>query len=282
MFATPQNMEEFARDDAAAWEAVRACESILEKHPHDPSALSGLAASYEKIGNASQAWEIYMRLAEVFEEEQNWSQLYSLAQHLLTLNPDDPEAERLLEVSENPADALLGTENEEVEPSPSEAQLEFNLNAEIDLAWLLLQNEMISSEQYEAAISGITESRMNTASESTLSLMHELESMDKVDINAIIGFLSAHTATPFVELERFEIPEEAFALVPFEHARRLGIIPFAQMSSQWQVAVLNPLQTGFQQTLEEFTGDKVHLFITSPASMQRVIQSAGERLKTVT
>ncbi len=272
MYKPPFTLDDIERNDNADWETIKTCEAILEKYPEDLTALSALASSYERTGDAARARELYLELGTIMQRDGLWSQLQSISEHLLTLDPDDKKA---LELKEQTSAAEVSERNIHKNQSNftnDKLELEFDLNSEIDLAWLLLQNELITQEQYEKAISGLTESRMSSAPESTLTLLQELAEMERINIASIISFLSAYTSLPYIEVHRFEPDASNFSVIPFALARRLGVLPFARMGDEWQVAVQNPLDNKNRQMINDYTSRKTHFFLTSPESMQNAIR----------
>ncbi len=274
MFDLPVRLSDVEHeDDGSVWEAIKTCESILEQSPEDEVALSALAASYERVGENVRARQLYLQLAEICEREELWQELFEITEHVLALNPVDQVARKL----GDKARARLGGDSGDPEGAGARSapqvrpKLAFDLNGELELAWLLLQNELVSQEQYENAIAGLTESRMNPNSEATLALLQELAEMERVNLKKIVGFLAAHTETPFVEIHQFEIGDELINLVPLADARRLGVLPFAEMSGDLMVALLNPVDENLRQRLQRYLRRQLHFFLTSPESFQEAM-----------
>ena len=267
-------------DDASVWEAIKTYESVLEKSPEDRNTLESLAQAYETAGDAAMAHDCSLRLAKIYREDESWVELRRLAEHLLQLNPSDEMAETLRDealqklVSEAPGEVVDDSVEAPVPPKP---KLMFDLSGELELAWFLLQNEMITQEQYEAAIAALTESRMNTASESTLSLLQELASMDRVYMDKILGFLSAQTNIPYVDVSQFEIRDEVCNLIPVQDSRRLGFLVFEQMGDEVQVAIMNPVDENLKTRIREYLIRRVHFFLTSPEDFQVAIEGIVTR-----
>jgi tetratricopeptide (TPR) repeat protein len=267
-------------DDASVWEAIKTYESVLEKSPDDSNTLESLAQAYETAGDAAMAHDCSLRLAKIYREGEAWAELRRLAEHLLQLNPSDDVAEALRDealqklVSEAPSE---GAKDDQGAPPPPKPRLMFDLSGELEQAWFLLQNEMISQEQYEAAIAALTESRMSTASESTLSLLQELASMDRIYMDKIVGFLSAQTNTPYVDVSQFEVRDEVCELIPVQDSRRLGILVFEQMGDEVQVAIMNPVDENLKTRIREYLQRRVHFFLTAPENFQVAIEGIVTR-----
>jgi len=264
------NLDSFD-DEGSVWEAIKTYEEILEKSPDDESALSSLSAAYETAGDAALAHEYSLRLAKLYRQSENWGELRVLAEHLLSLNPSDEVAETLrdeaLQHITGDSGASAVESSVEVAGTPNSATAKKPM----------LQNAMITQYQYEAAIAALTESRMNAASESTLALLQELASMERVYMDKIIGFLSAQTNTPYVDVSRFEVPEDVSLLMDYKESRRLGILVFEQMGEELQVATMNPVDDGLKQRIEKHLGKKIHFYLTAPDNFQSAIEALASR-----
>lgn len=285
-------------DEVSVWEAIQTFETILEVFPEDVSALESLAVAYEQAGDTVRARERSLQLARILTRQLDWQKVRDIARNLLSLHPGDEDALVLMRQAEQalgtapapagpaapPADAQPATPT--VGPTvASQTRLSFDLRGELELAWFLLQNGMISQDQYEAAISGLTESRMNPSAEASLSLLQEIRAMDRIDMDKIIDFLSAETTTPFVEISRCNIPDDVSVLIPLEQCRRLGLLPFGRVGKEVMVAVLNPVDKEMRRSLAAWLNTKVHFYLTSPDEFQQAwdaVQKAIQKKKEKT
>lgn len=274
MFKPPVMLTEIGTDDeGSAWEAIKTCESILDQHPDDDSALETLAACYERTGDSARARTVLLRLAELLVTRQRWQEADQAVDRMLILNPTDDQA---MELKHQVATKLDNTGDQadsgKRQDNRAGTSLDFDLNAELELAWVLLQHQMITQEQYEKAIDGLTESRMNPTSEATLALLHELASMERVDLDRILDFLAVHTNMPYLEVGKFEPDPELASTISLSQARRLGILPFAGVGPELMVALLNPVDTGLQQRIRKYLKRKLHFYFSSPGSFQEAVK----------
>ena len=279
----PPDLEFNADDDVSVWEAIQAFETILEAFPEDVSALESLAVAYDQAGDGVRAREKTFELARLLGRQGEWGRVSKLAEQLLERNPEDEEAEKLLAVAEKeggasaPADPQPASEHSgsTVEVGPSEESgraLTFDLRGELDLAWFLLQRGKITQEQYEKAIEGLTELRMKPSQEMSLSLLLELATMDRVDIEGILDFLCQETNTPFVDLHRFEPQASLLELISLNQCRRLGVLPFEKLGEEVMVAVLNPVDKEMRKTLERHLGTNVHFYLCAPEDFLHAVE----------
>ena len=268
-------------------EAIHTLETLLEVFPEDISSLESLAAAYEEMGDQAKFMEKGKRLARLLSKGDDTKPVIKLVNRLLHLTPNDPEVLALQE--EALAKDILASMNapvSDVPPAASDAgaaghtvgELTFDLHAELDLAWLLLQKQMITQEQYETSIERLTTSSAAQRGDSPLALLQELREMDRVNLDKIIAFLSSETGMPYLELGRCECDEETVSLLPLPQAKRLGVLPFDRLSTDLMVALLNPVSHEWRQRVQMFLGvDKVHFYFTSPDEFLAAIVKVQER-----
>jgi hypothetical protein len=270
-----------------AMEAIHTLETLLEVFPEDISSLESLTAAYEEMGDKAKFMEKGKRLARLLSKGDDTKPVIKLVDRLLHITPNDPEVLALQE--EALAKDILAGMNAPVSDVPhaggdagaaghTVGELTFDLHAELDLAWLLLQKQMITQEQYEASIERLTTSSAAQRGDSPLSLLQELREMDRVNLDKIIAFLASETGMPFLELGRCECDEETVSLLPLPQAKRLGVLPFDRLSTDLMVALLNPVSREWRQRVQMFLGvDKVHFYFTSPDEFLAAIGKVQER-----
>lgn len=264
-------------DQAAVVQAIASFEAILEMFPEDVSALESLVGAYQATGQTDKAVEKSLQLADLMAQEGNWRRVKTITQSVLDKDGDNTRARILFDTA---CDSLVGQASVEEVPAAAAAPrptaaaggaLEFDINIELELAWFLLNNEIITQEQYESAISGLTNSRTKAQAGTSLSLLQELANIERVNIDRVIGALSAQTETPYIDVTRVEIQPEVAELVPLEAARGLGVLPFGRLRNDVMVAVLNPVSTGLRKKLASFLQQQVHIFLTGPEQLHSAV-----------
>lgn len=270
-----------------AMEAIHTLETLLEVFPEDISSLESLTAAYEEMGDTAKFMEKGKRLARLLSKGDDTKPVIKLVARMLRTVPNDPEVLALQE--EALAKDILAGMNAPVNDQPPASgdagaaahtvgDLTFDLHAELDLAWLLLQKQVITQEQYEASIERLTTSSAAQRGDSPLALLQELREMDRVNLDKIIAFLASETGMPFLELGRCECDEETVSLLPLAQAKRLGILPFDRLGSDLMVALLNPVSREWRQRIQMFLGvDKVHFYFTSPDEFLAALTKVQER-----
>ncbi len=266
------------QDQGAVLQAIATFEGILEVFPEDVGALESLVIAYEQAGDTTKANEKAMLLAELLSEQQDWSKLNEICRHILAINPQNERAKNLLEKAQKEIggnERGNGTAQTGNKPATGikkgRVSLALDLSGELEMAWFMLQKSQITQEQYEAAVSGLTETRMNPATESTLSILHELAGMERIHMDRILGFLSAETMTPFIEVSRFEIDPDVAKRIPLNDAKRLGVLAFEHIRDEMMVAMLNPVDENLRKTLTEYLNCKIHFYLTSPEELQTAL-----------
>ena len=276
-----------AIDDVSIHEAIQTFETILEVFPEDVNALESLIVSYEKLNDSTRMRQHAQTLIQLLMREEDWARVLDFANRLLKTDPTDPDAQAYQEEAQKHllTQAAAGEATSPLSPHKTvttKAPLTFDLRGELDLAWNLLQSNIITQEQYESVIERLTESSRNAQGDAPLSILQELREMERVDLDKIIAFLAADAGVPFIELSRIECPEETLALLPLAQAKRLGIMPFDQVENELLVAVLNPVDLELRKRVTKFFGTKVHFFFTSPDEFLQGIAKQEERLKKAT
>jgi len=269
-------------DEVSVFEAIQTFETILEVFPEDVSALESLALAYEQAGDAAKGREKYLQLARIWAAQGEWNRVRPIARHLLERQAEDQEARALLQE----AKAVLGEEEEpepatpvSSDPQRTVSKLEVDLRGELELAWFLLQNNVINQDQYEKAIESLTESRMNPGVSASLSLLQELQVQEWIDMDKIIDFLAQEAGMPFIDLRSFEIDLDTVSAIPLDQCRRAGVLAFEKMGDEYMVALMNPVDPEIRKAIREFLGTQVHYFLTSPDMFQAALTNIETELQ---
>ncbi len=279
-------------DDVSVWEAIQAFETILQVFPEDVSALESLAVAYEQAGDAVHAREKNIQLANILARQADWARVEKIVAHLVEQNPDDAEAKELLQRARAELGPEAGRETG-AEPGATEApgaaapsrkpeyrrkELAFDLRGELELAWNLLQHDLITQECYEKAIEALTERRMKPAANTSLALLQELASMDRVNTDKIMDFLVNETNMPLVNLTRFDIDPEIAAGIPLGQCIRAGVLPFERIGPEIMVAIQNPVDDELKQAVREYLGGRVHFYLTPPEDFAAAVSKIEQFL----
>jgi len=266
-------------DQVPVWETIHTFESILELFPHDTGALASLAAAYEQAGDTAKTVATLRQLAGLYIDGREWLSARQIAERLLVLQPGDAEAERLWQTAaentfdeggDGPLQLSLPSTETSADTSPM-----VDIEGELELGWLLLENEVITPAEHEAAIATLTEGRLNPMSEDLMSLLADLASMETVSMDRVVDFLCTQTNTPYIDVERVELPDDLPQGLPLRACRRMGVLPFGQVGGEALVAILNPFCLGLRETVASRLGTNVHFYLTAPGQLQTVLGRWG-------
>ncbi len=273
-----QQQQQRQQDVAAVQETIATFESMLEVFPEDISALESLLVAYQQVGDDEKLCEKAHKLIQLFGTSGDWNRIFDLADMILERQPDDAAALAALEEAKTRT-GRVREERSRFATDEAAAELTFDLHGELDLAWFLLQHNVITQDQYESAVDRLTESSTSIKSGTPLAFLEELGEIDRVDMIRVVSFLAAEAGMPFVELSRCECQDEAACLIPLTLSRRLGILPFDRLGGEIMVAVLNPLGKALQQRIGKFLKANVHFFFTSPEEYHAACNRYVERQK---
>ncbi|MFO7820716.1 MAG: hypothetical protein R6V56_01450 [Lentisphaeria bacterium] len=268
-------------DDSSLDDAISAFKGILEIFPEDIEALQSVFAASIQAGRKEEAQQHGIKLAELLSAQSEWEKVLEVTGKLQNLGIEDERIETLhqtavdangnKETGKPEAESTEPEEADSTKEQPETATLRRDLAGELDLAWMLLQNEVITDEQYEQAISSLSESQSSGKSKASICLLQELASIDRIHMDKVLGFLSAETNTPYIDIERFELDISVTDNVSLEEARRYGIMPFGRMKDELMVATLNPVDQKVRQQARSYFQRNLHFFLCSPDALQSVL-----------
>ena len=238
------NMPQPAENNDTIRETISTFEAMLELFPEDISALESLLIAYQQVGDYASLCDKGNRLISIFMLNDDWNRVFDLAQMVLAKVPNDVTAKHALQQAQERTGRMLEEDHKtagEVDLARITTELGFDLHGELDLAWLLLQNAVISQEQYESAIDRLTEISSHAKSDNILSFLEELKDVDRIDMLKVVAFIATEGGMPFIELSRCEFQEEVVNRIPFGYARHIAAIPFDRFGNEIMVAVMNPV-----------------------------------------
>ena len=280
--ANNKQMPQQPEDNDTIRETISTFEAMLELFPEDISALESLLVAYQQAGDDANLCDKGNRLISIFMLNDDWNRVFDLAQTVLAKVPDDVTAKHALQQAQERTGRVLDEAHKaagEVDLARISAELGFDLHGELDLAWLLLQNAVISQEQYESAIDRLTEISSHAKQDCILSFLEELKEVDRVDMVKVVAFIAAEGGMPFIELSRCEFQEEVVNRIPFDYARHIAAIPFDRFGNEIMVAVMNPVNKNLHQRIAKFLKTNIHFFFTSPDEFHAASERYKERTK---
>ncbi|MCX6995958.1 MAG: hypothetical protein NTV49_02470 [Kiritimatiellaeota bacterium] len=243
---------------------MAAFQQLLEVIPDDPLALESLFEAYREAGDHVQALKYLDRLITVLLREGNTDVGNHLRSLLLHLMPEFPEvASRVAQL-----DAALqatgqhdaaGAEELQVEPTPRQTM---DIQTELALAWRLFHAGELAQEEYSNVVQDLTEISTKK-SNVPVSVLHALHDRNSKNLEKIMYFMSKNSGKPIIALAHFEIPKEAYQLLPLDFISHWGAIVFEMLGQDLLVAVLNPFDRVLQSEVTSLTGRNCHFYMTS-------------------
>ncbi|MFW6414585.1 MAG: hypothetical protein ACOCZS_04710 [Verrucomicrobiota bacterium] len=275
--SNPENVDYKSTETEAK---IKELEEILQVFPDDTDTLESLLTYYQQANRKEDAFNIGLKLAEILSSQSEWQQVRAIASSLLELKPDDEKAEILLEnanlaLSEESDDTdrqqPAKTDDEKAPAQNKAKNLKPNISAELDLAWMLMQNGFINQQQYKTAVSSLTENRRSAYAQTNFSILLEISTLEGIDIQDIMGFLVQKTRMPYIEIGNFELDRETTEIIPPTKCRVIGILPFARLNDEFMAVTLNPMNKELLQDVSVCLGGETHFYLCDPATLEELL-----------
>jgi len=260
--------------DDEVWNAIQACEQILEAIPNDRHALRTLSNAYEQIGDAVQARDYALRLGEVLVAEND---VEAAAEHRERLLPyaDDAEMQTMMqrldemapvdvEMEEAPAGAATPA------PAAPAAAAHFDVTTEISLAWAMREAELFTEEQYSEIVEDLTR-LSGDGSKTTVSVLHVLYSRGYKQLEKVIGVMARLFDCPVIDPRSFHMTHEMASLFPLDRMISHGVLPFERMGETVLVGLVNPQDAAVRKEVVTTLERPCHFYFVHPGSFDEVI-----------
>lgn len=262
------------RTDAESdiWSAIVAFEKIVEAMPEDRDSLAALAHAYEQIGDRARAVEYWRRLGGATLRAGDAAGAGVVAERMGALADGDAETETLLAALKAlHAEAGQASQDGATPPPGREVSVGFNMDAELSLAWSLLEEGDLSEEQYAELVQDLSEMACGESG-AVVSTLHVLEARDAKKLERVMGVLAKRHATPIVTLSAFEFNEQAVGRLPTEFMSGRGAMAFESMGQEALVAVLNPADEQLRKDCATLAGCPCHFFLTLPTEFDLALR----------
>jgi tetratricopeptide (TPR) repeat protein len=300
--------EKLEGTDEEVWNAILACEQILEAMPNDRHSLRTLSNAYEQVGDLVKAKEYMLRLGEVVLSEQDETAAVDMQKRLAKYS-DDEKAQELLAALNvlKPWDSAADTPEEDVAvhdldgaaPTPAKSgakaktsaptkgsaktgkttgqRVEISLTEEIALAWSLHEAGVFDEEEYSSVVDDLT--RLSGGdTELTISVFHVLQDRQSPNLESALTSASAAYGTPIIALSNFAIARETAELLPMDYMIRRGVVPYERMGNRVLVAVMNPLDKQLRQEVDQKLGRDCFYYLVSPVEFDAALSRMKETL----
>lgn len=275
-------------------EAVSFFEQILQAMPEDRVSLEVLSQAYESAGNAAKTAGLLVRLSRVLVRDGDSEAAQQLRPRLAAVagQPDVNGAMASLDQflsatiraavpatpPAQPAAAIpIATAAMRLINEPTERRA--IVTQELDFAWMLHEQNLLSEDQYASVVSDITDL---SASPTPLpiSVLHLFQDRQIPNIDSVLTFAAERSGVPLLPLSSFEPQAAAYNLFPLDYLVIKGIVPFDLMSADLLIATLNPLNGKLREELENLTNRRCHFYLIQPsefdAAMDRIRKLSQE------
>ena len=271
-------------------EAIDFFETMLESMPGDRTSLEFLVVAYEQVGALDKRRRCLIDLADALIKEQAFDNAKTIADHLKTFS-DDSEVEAVIVRVEQ---ALT---KEATAPNPSSQYEEVSLDvegdgslsvpdpvievhaysraalsAEMDLVWMLKEKEILPRDVCEELIRALSEYPV-TERPQLISAMVFLDERHPEWTDMVMAELQKISGMPAIPLELFDSQDLVLSGITSAYIKVRGAIPFAMMTDEFLIGVMNPLDTVLQADISSRLGTTCHFFLTHPRTCREMLES---------
>ncbi|MDA0323356.1 MAG: hypothetical protein O2923_11675 [Verrucomicrobia bacterium] len=307
------NDEELGGSEEEVWNAIIACEQIVEAMPTDRHSLRTLSNAYEQVGDLVKSQEYMIRLAEVVLAEQDAAAAVDIQKRLTKFSGDESVLELIASLRAlSPADALAEADDvsvplhdleivadspapgKDAAPASSRSRSStktrrirtastapvtgVNLTEEIALAWSLHEDDVFDEEEYSDIVEDLT--RLSGGdTELTISVFHVLGDRQSPKLEKALTTAAAAHGTPIIALSSFAIARETAQLLSTEFMIRRGVIPYEVMGNRVLVAIMNPLDKQLRKDVEQAIGLDCFFYLVAPAEFDEALTQIRETLE---
>jgi hypothetical protein len=263
-------------------EAISFFEQILQSMPDDRVSLEVLSQAYEGTGEAEKARDLLVRLARVIEREGDLESARQL-QPRFALHAGHAETDAALEQLTRflggdqagtttaaiaaPSDvpsAVLSSVTQAMQRIQGAMERRAMVSQELDFAWLLHEQGILSEDQYASVVSDITDLSASVTP-LPISVLHLFQDRQFPNIDRVLSLAAEKSGAPLLPLASFEPQAAAYSLLPLDYLIIKGVIPFELIARDLLVATLNPLNEPLHAELEKLTGRRCHFYLVQPS-----------------
>ena len=299
-------MAEEKKDDPKLLEAIDFFEKMLETMPGDRTGLEFLSVAYEQIGERDKQIRTLIALSETLLKEGDAESASAIAAKLRNFT-DVPAATRAAMVVErilskkdsmssmSAGDLQLSGELFIVEqerpkkarpPRPQEAAagsvqawISEAARSEVEIVWKWKEEGLIPQE-VSAELLHVFVDLPATDYPVLISAPGLLEEQHPQYSNAAFESMQRLCTLPPVPLELFEVASDALDALPIDYIKVKGILPFAFMSDELLVGVMNGTKKKLLDEISELAGCTCHFFLVHPRAWHTVTKPLFESAVT--
>ncbi len=277
------------------FEAVSFFEQMLQTMPEDRVSLEVLSQAYEQAGETEKACDLLARLARVIRRDGDVDAAKFLRQRLAVYAGNSSAETALEQLTQFLSTAQTPATPEPVKAVPTadtaatitakalqlingSAERRAIVTQELDFAWLLHEQGLLSEDQYSSVVSDITD-LSTSATPQPVSVLHLYHDRQLPNIDRVIAFAAEKSGLSLLPLTAFDPQVAAYGLLPLDYMIIKGLVPFELMSIDLLVATLNPLNEKLQTELENLTGRRCHFYFVHPTDFDTTLDKIRKLLQ---
>ena len=269
-------------------EAIGFFEKMLQTMPDDRTGLEFLAVAYEQTGDVEKQVSSLIKLSEALLKEGDLEHASMIAQKLKSFkgNPQALSAARVADMlvakgtigtprqtgsdtnplffesedSVDPTKPLYSTQQGGVQSWASDAA-----KAEIEVVWQWKDSGLVPKEVCMDILHVFMDHPISDIP-ILISALGLLEERYPEYTAATFEAIQKQTDFAPIPLELFEISSEALQSLPLEYMKIKGVIPFAEISDELLVGLMNPMNEGLRKEIEKLAGKVCHFYLIHPAA----------------
>ena len=275
-----------AEEDPKLHEAIGFFEQMLQTMPGDRTSLEFLSVAYEQTGQSEKRKECLIRLADCLLNEKDYDNAQTIAGYLSSFT-DDPLAraavERVVEqiqghVLHSDSHGLVLGSGGAVQPGgqPVAAAGQDRAGevqslshsaaaAEMELVWFWKERELLPKEVCMDVLHILTDLPA-TDYPVLVSALALLDEQHPEWTERLMEAMQRISELPPLPIELFEVQSAAAQLLGPAFIQIKGALPFALLSNEVLVAVLNPVNKELQREVAVRIGRPCHFFFAHPKS----------------
>ena len=256
-------MSEMIEKKSEHEQSIEMLQQILEVMPSDIPTMKTLYNTHLQMGSLESALETLVRIEKAANLVKDDAALSFVLEQYASVEDISPEIkEQTARLRE-----MKGIAVSEEEPLLKDVPLEefgtTSLEAEMSLAWDLLQDEQLTQEEYSEVVGDLTETMSKNVGV-PVTLLHVLNDRHFSRFERLMAHLSEKANVPILLLDSFEENEAAAQVLSIEFSSTRGALSFAFVGENLLVAVLNPFDQELLSEVKQRSGRTCHAFLVSP------------------
>ena len=236
-------------------------EQILEVMPEDLFTLHALYGTYLKLEMPEKAFDCLKRLDDGARTLQNNEMIR------FVLNQYEPLADDMPDIAlrmERLRALLSGADSPDSIPEEdTPVERGSGIEAEMAMAWDLLQDEQLTHEEYSNVLHDLSEMSSRQVGV-PITVLHILQDRNFSRFERLMTHLCQKGGVPIVPLSQFDEREELRTALPLDFISRNGALPFSEVGDDLLLAVLNPFDKELLAQASEMSGRRCHAYLVSP------------------